>query len=138
MNDDAPRTDPPNILETCLYVDDLAVAERFYGDVLGLPLVGKQEGRHLFFRVGRGMLLLFNPTASQEKQATTPPHGASGPGHLAFQADLEQQAAWESRLADHQVEIERVLNWPGGGRSVYFRDPAGNSLEFASADVWGL
>ena len=138
MNDDASGTVPPQILETCLYVDDLAVAERFYENVLGLPLVGKQDERHLFFRVGHGMLLLFNPTASQEKQATTPPHGAIGAGHLAFLADLEEQAAWESRLAQHQVQIERVLNWPGGGRSLYFRDPAGNSLEFASADVWGL
>jgi hypothetical protein len=34
------------------------------------------------------------------------------------------------------VAIESEVSWPGGGRSLYVRDPAGNSLEFASADIW--
>ncbi|MGN6582964.1 MAG: glyoxalase/bleomycin resistance/extradiol dioxygenase family protein, partial [Rhizobiaceae bacterium] len=25
-----------------------------------------------------------------------------------------------------------------GGRSIYFRDPAGNSIEFAEPRIWGL
>ena len=36
------------------------------------------------------------------------------------------------------VEIEVDYLWPGGGRSIYFRDPAGNSLEFAEPSIWGL
>jgi catechol 2,3-dioxygenase-like lactoylglutathione lyase family enzyme len=34
------------------------------------------------------------------------------------------------------VEIEREITWPLGGRSVYFRDPAGNSVEFVEGEIW--
>ena len=42
------------------------------------------------------------------------------------------------RLQQEGVAIESEVTWPGGGRSIYFRDPAGNSLEFAMAGIWGL
>ena len=41
-------------------------------------------------------------------------------------------------VAAHGVGIESTVEWPQGGRSIYFRDPAGNSLEFAEARIWGL
>jgi len=47
------------VLETCLSVDDLEQEEKFYHDVLGLRVVLREEGRHVFLRCGRGMLLLF-------------------------------------------------------------------------------
>ena len=36
------------------------------------------------------------------------------------------------------VAIETMIDWPHGRRSVYFRDPAGNSLEFATPRMWRL
>ena len=36
------------------------------------------------------------------------------------------------------VTIEADFDWPDGGRSIYFRDPAGNCLEFAEPRIWGL
>ena len=56
---------PEAILETCLYADDLAAAESFYREVFGLERVTRSEGRHVFFRCGSGMLLIFNPAASR-------------------------------------------------------------------------
>jgi catechol 2,3-dioxygenase-like lactoylglutathione lyase family enzyme len=55
------------VLETCLYADDLGAAERFYGDVLALPVHARAAGRHVFFRCGASMLLVFQPerTASE-------------------------------------------------------------------------
>ena len=41
-------------------------------------------------------------------------------------------------LAKHGVSIEKTIDWPDGGRSLYFRDPAGNSLELATPQIWGL
>lgn len=126
------------VLETCLYVDDLDRAERFYSTVLGLHLESRQEGRHVFFHCGNQMLLLFNPLASRESSDHFPSHGAFGPGHLAFairQADLP---AWNNQLQEHGVAIERRLTWPGGGKSLYFRDPAGNSLELTTPKIWDL
>ena len=36
------------------------------------------------------------------------------------------------------MTIEQEVDWPRGGRSFYFRDPAGNSLELATPRIWGL
>ncbi len=36
------------------------------------------------------------------------------------------------------VAIEAEFAWPRGGRSIYFRDPSGNSLEFANPSIWGF
>jgi catechol 2,3-dioxygenase-like lactoylglutathione lyase family enzyme len=127
-----------DVLETCLYVDDLARAEQFYGDVLGLELESRQEGRHVFFRCGRRMLLLFNPLASRESADHFPPHGAFGAGHVAFGVRQAELAAWKGWLEQRGVAIEKTIDWPGGGQSIYFRDPAGNSLEFATPKIWGI
>ena len=56
---------PSAILESALYVDDLEAAEEFYGGVLGLELITRAEGRHVFFRCGAGVLLLFNADATE-------------------------------------------------------------------------
>ncbi len=126
------------VLETCLYVDDLTAAEEFYRRVLGLEFVDRQPGRHVFFRCGNSMLLLFDPTSSEDEQSTWPPHGAHGPGHVAFAAQAADLDRWRQHLQHEAVEIERVIDWPSGGRSLYFRDPAGNSLEVATPAIWGL
>src|SRR5262245_29350702 len=108
-----------HILETSLYVDDLARAEQFYRDVLGLVLVGKQEGRHVFFRCGQRMLLLFNPLGSRESSDQFPGHGSFGPGHAAFGVSEQSLDRWSAWLTERGVAIERVLDWPQGGRSLY-------------------
>ena len=130
------------VLETCLYVDDLARAEHFYTDVLGLEFVSRQEGRHAFFRCGQAMILLFNPLGSRVENShgglQIPTHGAFGPGHIAFAARDTELPDWIAHLEAHGTPIERVMDWPGGGRSLYFRDPAGNSLELAAPRIWGI
>jgi catechol 2,3-dioxygenase-like lactoylglutathione lyase family enzyme len=130
------------VLETCLYVDDLARAERFYTEVLGLTFVSRQEGRHAFFRCGQAMVLLFNPLGSREERShdslEVPTHGCFGPGHVAFAVRDTDLPAWAEHLERHGVAIERTMDWPDGGRSLYFRDPAGNSLELATPRIWGL
>jgi catechol 2,3-dioxygenase-like lactoylglutathione lyase family enzyme len=125
------------VLETCLYVDDLAAARRFYTEVLGLTVFEEQPDRHLFLRCGGGMLLLFLPDASQAAGGMLPAHGAHGPGHVAFAASDEELARWPEHLRAHGVAIEKTVDWPHGARSLYFRDPAGNSLEFAPPRLWG-
>lgn len=127
-----------DILETCLCVDDLDAAERFYRDVLGLVLHDKQPGRHVFFRCGRRMFLLFNPDASRQDDGKIPPHGTTGPGHACFAARESELPKWQQQLTAHGVVIEAVVDWPAGGRSLYFRDPAGNCLEIATPRIWGL
>ena len=127
---------PGRILETCLYVDDLEGAEAFYSGLLGLEVHSRDAGRHLFLRCGENMLLLFRAEATERPHRSVPVHGARGPGHIAFAVTAPEIEAWRSKLEGAGVEIEKELRWPGGGASIYFRDPAGNSLEFATADLW--
>ena len=37
-----------------------------------------------------------------------------------------------------EVPIELETDWPRGGHSLYFRDPAGNSVELITPGLWGL
>ncbi len=126
------------ILESCLYVDDLAKARQFYRDVLRLELIEENPTRHLFWRCGRQMLLLFLAEACDVPDSNVPRHGAHGPGHLAFAIGDHQVDLWRKRLDEYHVPIEQSIRWPQGGHSLYFRDPAGNSLELASPRIWGL
>ncbi len=130
------------VLETSLYAADLAAAERFYREVLGLEVHSHAPERHVFFRCGRAMLLVFNPDQTTQPAAVggqvVPPHGTRGAGHVAFAVPAHELDAWRERLAARGVAIESEVTWPGGGRSFYFRDPAGNSLELATAAIWGL
>lgn len=125
------------VLETVLYADDLAAAERFYGVVLGLPLDSRKDQAFAFFRVGDGMLLLFRPAASLAN-TTVPPHGARGPGHVCFAVATAELDAWAAHLAAAGHPVEHRQDWPRGGWSFYVRDPAGNSVEFATPRIWGL
>ena len=133
---------PLTILETVLYARDLAAAEDFYRRVLGLEPFAMVAGRHVFYRCQNQMLLIFDPSATRNAPAPgalpVPPHGAEGQGHVCFRASSGDIAQWRSKLEDLGVELEADFAWPGGGRSIYFRDPAGNCLEFAEPRIWGL
>ncbi len=122
------------ILETVLYVADLDRAERFYTEVIGLRQIGKEPDRHVFFRVGTGVLLLFRADRTR-KAGTLPAHGAHGEIHVCLRIPSDTYAAWLKKITGLGVAIEREMAWPNG-RSFYFRDPDGNLLELADADIW--
>jgi catechol 2,3-dioxygenase-like lactoylglutathione lyase family enzyme len=133
---------PSAILETILYAADLDAAEAFYAGVLGFERTARAGDRHVFFRCGGQMLLIFNPQLTRIPPASgalpVPPHGSHGPGHVCFGASAEEIAQWRASLKACGIAIEADFEWPQGGRSLYFRDPAGNSVEFAEPRIWGL
>lgn len=124
-------------METAVYVDDLDQAETFYRDLLGLEILGREPGRHVFFRVGEGMLLVFNPQASLQGELL-PAHGMRGAGHFALGVRAQSLDEWKSWLTRNGIVIEQEVTWPRGGRSLYFRDPAGNLVELLTPGLWGL
>lgn len=131
------------ILETALYAGDLKAAAEFYGGVLGLDEITRVAGRHVFFRCGPSVLLIFNPEAtiqppSPDAPLAAPVHGATGPGHACFRVLPPALDAWRGQLIARGVPIETEITWPNGARSLYFRDPAGNSLEIAEPKLWDL
>ncbi len=134
---------PSAILESALYVTDLDAAEAFYRDVLGLEKIAKVDSRHVFFRCGEGVLLLFNAEATRhapppDAKLPVPAHGTVGQGHLCFAATAEEIEDWKVVLTRRGIAVEADFEWPQGGRSIYFRDPSGNSIEFAEPRIWGL
>ena len=131
------------VLESCLYATDLEAAKRFYPSVLGLEVLTHVPDRHVFFRCGEGVFLIFNPVRTRAEQTAVggslvPMHGTDGSGHIAFSMPEAELGAWRKRLTERGVEIESEVSWPRGGRSLYFRDPAGNSIELAPPAIWGV
>ena len=124
------------IFETVLYATDLAAAERFYSEVLGLEAFSRSDTA-VSFRLSGGVLLIFDPRRAIQPNRGVPSHGTQGPGHLAFTVHPESLDHWRAHLAAHNVPIEMEVNWEQGGTSIYFRDPAGNSLELAPQTLWG-
>ncbi|MFM1814050.1 MAG: hypothetical protein RLZ98_745 [Pseudomonadota bacterium] len=133
---------PSAVLETVLYARDLDQCEAFYRRVLGLEPFQSVPGRHRFYKLDSQVLLIFNPDATRVPPAgdalPVPPHGALGEGHVCFACTASEIDAWRGKLEGEGVSIESDFEWPQGGRSIYFRDPAGNCLEFAEPRIWGL
>lgn len=132
---------PNAVLETVLYAEDLRAAHAFYSEVLGLECVQEEKNRHVFFRCGDQMLLIFNPQETRKMRPgglPVPLHGALGEGHVCFRATASELEGWRRHLARAGIAVEADFEWPGGGRSIYLRDPAGNSVEFAEPRIWGL
>lgn len=129
------------VLETALYAENLEETAVFYERVLGLSRYSEVSGRFVFFKMEGHMFLLFNPSATQVREEgeelPIPTHGATGPGHICFALESNQAQAWRDYLAALNIEIESDFAWPGtGAQSIYFRDPAGNSVELGEPKIW--
>ena len=94
--------------------------------------------RGIAFRCGAGVVIVFNPAKSRDAHHGIPGHGTTGAGHLAFAVEPDELPAWREHLKNGGVAIESEVEWETGGRSIYFRDPAGNSLELAPPTLWGF
>jgi catechol 2,3-dioxygenase-like lactoylglutathione lyase family enzyme len=130
------------ILETALYVDDLDSVASFYRDVLGLRVLDASSRLVSMDAGDATVLLLFKRGATtsglQLSGGWIPPHDGRGPVHLAFAISTEALGAWETRLKEVGVEIESRVHWERGGHSLYFRDPAGHSVELATPGTWAV
>lgn len=121
--------------ETVLYTDDVPALVAFYTDVVGLTAIEPPDANSAAFKFEDGnVLLLFDPRYTAAPGRFVPEHGTTGAGHVAFRVD--DLDAFAHGLRQHDVEIEREISWPLGGRSVYFRDPAGNSVEYVAGEIW--
>ncbi|MDT3722741.1 VOC family protein [Pseudomonas oryzihabitans] len=127
------------VLETALYVADLAHARRFYEETLGLvPMF--TDGRLAAYAVGASVLLLFQRGSTEQRVelpgGRIPPHGASGRQHLALAITAAELDAWVAHLEVAGIAIEERTQWPRGAVSLYFRDPDGHLLELATPGLW--
>lgn len=130
------------VLETCIYVDDVARSAEFYRRIFGFPQL---EGDHRLCALdvsGHQVFLIFKKGGTlqpaQLPGGVLPPHDGSGQQHFAFSVPEADLAAWEQRLIDNGVTIESRVSWPRGGRSIYFRDPDGHLAELVTPGCWAI
>jgi catechol 2,3-dioxygenase-like lactoylglutathione lyase family enzyme len=112
-----------------LEVADLARAERFYTEVLGLTVVGR-FGDQVLMQCGDQNLALFrvvrppiDPAARRDRIAHP-----LGKGHHAFRVSRADFATAQERLTAAGVESAPTIDW-GDHDCRYFLDPDGNLLE---------
>ncbi len=107
-------------------VADLARAERFYTEVLGMRVQMRLPDQVLL-SYGDGSCALFlrpdRPPADPE--AIRSPLGKS---HHAFEVAAEDLAAAQTLFAERGVPFHAPIDW-GDHDCVYFLDPDGNLLE---------
>ena len=119
------------VSELVLEVEDLAVAERFYGEVLGLPVVERWEGREAVWVMagGRTRIGLWRPQVGLA--------GGRGGAHVHFAMHLaeEHYEAAVERLRAHGLEPEEMRFEDARGRAAYVTDPDGNVVELWTWDV---
>ena len=123
------------IKETCLYIRDLEGAKEFYGEKLDFSIIHYAPERHIFFRVGRSVLLCFNPEDSRNKESP-PPHFAEGNQHFAFEVTREDYLAAKELIQSRGIPIIDKLIWGTGQESFYFHDHEKNVLEIVPEGVW--
>lgn len=133
---------PPviGVLETGVYVEDVARAVKFYEDLFGFERM-LSDDRFCAFAVARGSVLLLFKRGGTTRPVTLPggilpPHDGWGQSHFAFSIERTELEPWIKSLEQKGVEIESRVKWPAGGESIYFRDPDENLLELATPGVW--
>jgi catechol 2,3-dioxygenase-like lactoylglutathione lyase family enzyme len=125
------------ILECALYYPHSRREDvlRFYDETLAMRRVaGWDDGTA--YRLGPGVLLLFDRDLLAGRDGPVADHGADGAGHVCLVADPGRYDELRERIAAAGLEITHDHEWSEGKRSFYFKDPAGNLLEVADSDLW--
>jgi catechol 2,3-dioxygenase-like lactoylglutathione lyase family enzyme len=129
-----PKTN--GILESSLYVSDLARSVRFYEGTFDFRVIRDFGERGCAMQAGpRQVLLLFKKRASRTIQS---PHDGDGELHLAFAIPCDELATWESWVKTRGIPLEEKREWELGGWSLYFRDPDRHLIEVATPGTWSI
>src|SRR5260370_42170291 len=97
---------PPTegLLESSLYVDDVAGSARFYEKIFGFRVISDFGGRGCAMEADtRQVLLLFTKRGSLEIET---PHDGHGELHLAFAIAATELEKWEAWLAENGIALE--------------------------------
>lgn len=125
------------VLESALYYphSQREAVLAFYERTLGMRQVASWDNG-CAYRLGQGVLLLFDLELLSGQGGPVSDHGAAAGGHVCLVAEAGEYDGVRERVAAAGAEITHDHEWPRGGRSFYFKDPAGNLLEVADSDLW--
>lgn len=78
-----------------------------------------------------------NDKREPSSTSTPTPTSSSLNNHFCFAVrSADDVRAWEEWFADKEVKVLGKVDWPRGGRSVYFADLDGNVGEVGSRGIW--
>jgi catechol 2,3-dioxygenase-like lactoylglutathione lyase family enzyme len=124
------------LLESSLYVSDVATSARFYERLFGFKVITEFGERGCALQAGeRQVLLLFKKGGSLQIQS---PHDGDGELHLAFAIAASELNKWATWLEQNGIAVEEETAWERGGQSIYFRDPDRHLIEIATPGVWPI
>lgn len=124
------------ILESSLYVEDVARSAQFYKKIFGFRMISNFGERGCAMQAaGRQVLLLFQKDGSRAIQS---PHYGNGELHIAFAISASELPGWEAWLEENGIPVEEKRTWERGGQSVYFRDTDRHLIEIATPGVWPI
>lgn len=123
-------TPPIGLFEMVLEVADLAASERFYREVLGLPLADRWEDERpgLFLSLGGESFLGLWPRETGGERAIHQGRGGAHV-HFALRLPLGTLDAAQTRLEALGVAVEAGWEFGHGNRAIYLDDPDGNVVE---------
>lgn len=131
---------PPTmgLFEMVLEVADLAASERFYVDVLGLPVADRwgADRPAVFLTLGREAFLGLWPRETGGERAI---HGGRGGAHVHFALRVAAGTlgAVQARLVAHGIAVEDGWTFRPGDHAIYCDDPDGNVVELTErATLW--
>lgn len=123
------------VKETCIYIKDLDKSQEFYHGLLGMEVISKVEGRHVFFRAGTSVLLCFIAEATKN-ETNLPRHYAEGKQHFAFEVTQENYESTKNEMKEKGIPITHLQKWKDQLESFYFEDPDGHVLEIVPKGIW--
>lgn len=128
------------VAETAIYVENVPRSVEFYQRLFGLRRVLGDDRFCALEVPGNALFLLFEKGTRRQAiptpGGTIPAHGASGEIHFAFKISRDSLDSCARELSELGVAIESQVEWPRGGRSLYFRDPDGHLVELITPGCW--
>lgn len=122
---------PGGISAITLFVEDLAEAKRFYGEVFGLPVIYEDDDSAVH-RFANTLINLLKATAATELIGPASVASPEAGARMQFTIDVEDVDAMCAELASRGVELlNGPMDRPWGIRTASFRDPGGHIWEIA-------
>ena len=121
-------TNTPTLINTCLITNDVNRLAAFYARVLQMQ-PHKADESYVDFRTGTGVLALFSAEAQEKYIPGSTMPGENHSAILEFRvSDVDQEYARLHDVVKQWVKAPTTQPW--GTRSIYFRDPDGNLVDF--------
>jgi catechol 2,3-dioxygenase-like lactoylglutathione lyase family enzyme len=118
----------PTLMNTCLITTNVGQLVNFYESVLGIK-AQRSGDQYAEFRTGVGVLAIFSAEAQEKYIPGSADAASNRSAILEFKVDdVDYEYVRLQPLV--KIWVRQPTTQPWGTRSVYFRDPDGNLVNF--------